>query len=208
MYKSFIKRLFDLIFSFLLIVFLLPVGLFLIILIIIDSEGSPFYTQERIGYNGKSFWIIKLRTMRSNSERSGSGLFTDKSDPRITSVGKILRNYSLDELPQLINILKGDMSFVGPRPPVPYHPYTYKAYPNKFKLRFDLLPGITGLAQISGRTNLTWPQRLEYDIEYAQKISFLFDIKILIKTVFKIIRKDDIFPEDIDIGKKHLNQTK
>jgi undecaprenyl phosphate N,N'-diacetylbacillosamine 1-phosphate transferase len=154
MYKSLIKRLFDLIFAFLLLVFLLPISLILIILIILDSEGSAFYTQERIGYKGKSFWIIKLRTMKSNSEKSGSGLFTYKSDPRITRIGKILRNYSLDEFPQLINILKGDMSFVGPRPPVPYHPYRYENYPNEYKLRFDLKPGITGLAQISGRTNL------------------------------------------------------
>lgn len=205
MYNRYIKRFFDIFFAFIALILLAPLILLLMIIIVIDSPGRPFYLQDRLGYKTKVFKIIKLRTMKSGADQKGSGLFTNASDPRITKFGKFLREYSLDELPQLINILKGDMSFIGPRPPVPYHPYNINEYPEKYRKRFLKKPGISGLAQVSGRTNLSWPERLEYDLQYINDISFILDLRITLKTIKKLIWKEDVFPDDINIGKSHLN---
>ncbi|CAH6794709.1 hypothetical protein VCHA28O22_100038 [Vibrio chagasii] len=124
------------------------------------------------------------------AEKQGTGLDSYEGDPRITRIGRFLRNSSLDELPQLFNILKGDMSFVGPRPPVTYSPYFYENYPIEAKLRFNVKPGVTGWAQINGRNELSWEEKFVYDIEYLDKQSLLFDFFVIFKTVFKVMRME------------------
>jgi lipopolysaccharide/colanic/teichoic acid biosynthesis glycosyltransferase len=203
-YKHFLKRFLDIIFAIIGILLLMPLFILIAIAIKIDSKGPVFYRQERLGKHGKVFRIFKFRTMVTGAEHIGTGLFTDGNDSRITKVGFFLRKYSLDELPQLINVLLGDMSLIGPRPPVPYHPYPFNNYPEKYRVRFLYRPGITGWAQVHGRTNLTWTQRLEYDIQYHNKINFFLDLKIVFLTLKKIILSENIFPDDINIGKKHL----
>jgi undecaprenyl phosphate N,N'-diacetylbacillosamine 1-phosphate transferase len=123
----------------------------------------------------------------------GSGLFTNEADPRITRVGSFLRKTSLDEIPQLINVLRGEMSWVGPRPPVPYHPYKYEDYQGDQKIRFTVLPGITGYAQISGRNKLDWNERINLDVKYAKNQSIFLDIRIMFKTIQIIFLKDGIY---------------
>ncbi|WP_097668057.1 sugar transferase [Anaerosalibacter massiliensis] len=188
-----IKRILDFVISFIAFVVLSPLFLVLAILIRIDSEGSIFFKQERLGKNGKTFLIYKFRTMVDNAENIGTGLFTNEDDPRITKVGRFLRKTSLDELPQLINVLKGEMSIIGPRPPVPYYPYKYNEYSEEQKLRFTVLPGITGYAQINGRNTLSWDERIEYDVEYVKKFSLLLDIKIAFKTIGYVFNKKAIY---------------
>jgi lipopolysaccharide/colanic/teichoic acid biosynthesis glycosyltransferase len=171
----------------------------------VDSSGGVIYKQERLGKDGNLFYIFKFRTMVSNAENIGSGLFTDGNDDRITRIGRLLRKFSLDELPQFLNILLGDMSLIGPRPPVPYHPYDYENYPRRYKVRFLHRPGISGWAQIHGRTNLSWTDRLEYDVYYHNHFSFMLDMKIIFRTIFKLITNENVYPEDINIGKNHLD---
>ena len=144
--------------------------------------------------DGKVFKIIKFRTMIPNAEKIGDGLkVKTESDNRITRIGKILRKTSLDELPQLINVINGEMSIVGPRPPVTYHPHKYEEYREEQKIRFKVRPGITGLAQVRVRNSASWDERIKIDIEYVDKISFTMDIKIVLKTVVKVFKKDNIY---------------
>jgi len=187
MYKNFIKRLIDLLILFKAFIPLLVIGFVIGILIKMDSKGSLLFKQKRLGEGGKVFEIYKFRTMVQNAEKIGTGIYTSRSDPRITKVGKFLRRSSLDELPQLINILKGDMSLIGPRPPVPHHPYSYEKYTSEQKKRFQVKPGVTGLAQSTGRNQLTWDERIVYDVKYVENISFLLDIKIVLKTIISLL---------------------
>ena len=185
----FIKRLFDIICSGLGLVISSPFMLIIAILVKNSSQGPVLFIQNRLGRNGKEFKIIKFRTMILNAENIGTGVkVTGKSDPRITKIGHFLRASSLDELPQLINVFKGDMSLVGPRPPVTYHPYDgYDNYPEWAKPRFKMRPGMTGLVQISTRSRISWDDRIRIDLEYIKKFNILLDIRILfgtIKTVF------------------------
>lgn len=188
----FIKRLLDLIGSILGIIIFSPLLIIIAITIKFTSKGPVFFRQERLGRDGKIFKIIKFRTMVVNAEKTGIGIKTFAGDPRITKVGHILRKTSLDELPQLFNVVRGDMSLVGPRPPVPYHPRKYKDYSVHQIQRFKVKPGITGYAQVKGRNLLTWDERIEYDIEYVNKQTLFFDIKIIILTVIKVFKKEDI----------------
>lgn len=188
-----IKRILDFIISLIALIILLPVFLIIGIAIKLDSKGPIFFKQERLGKDGEVFLIYKFRTMVDNAEKVGSGIYTSKTDPRITKIGAFLRRTSLDELPQLINILKGEMSIVGPRPPVPYHPHKYENYPEKQKQRFTVLPGITGYAQVNGRNNLTWDERIEYDIEYVENYSLLLDLKIILKTIGYVFSSKSIY---------------
>lgn len=192
-----IKRVFDLFISLLGILITLPIMIIIILLIKSTSEGPVFFKQERLGKNGKVFKIIKFRTMIDNAEQIGTGVITFENDPRITKVGSFLRKTSLDELPQLINVLKGDMSIVGPRPPVPYHPKKYEEYSEYEKKRFNVKPGITGYAQVNGRNNLTWEQRINMDVYYVDNRSFLLDLKIIILTMVKVLKREDIHSKDI-----------
>src|SRR5699024_8924202 len=187
-----IKRFVDIVVSIVSMILLLPLFLIIGFAIKIDSKGPVFFKQERLGKNGKVFKIIKFRTMVDNAEQKGSGLSTFEGDHRVTSVGEILRKTSLDEISQLINILIGDMSLVGPRPPVPFHPRKYEEYSDHQVLRFKVRPGITGLAQIMGRNSLTWDERIKYDVEYVQNLSLLLDIKIILLTIVKVFKSENI----------------
>ena len=179
------KYTFDFLASLLGLTIISPLFLAICIAIIIDDPGSAFFKQKRIGKDGKTFEIIKFRTMVLNAEKLGDGLVVQsEDDPRITKVGRLLRKTSLDELPQLLNILIGQMSLIGPRPPVTYHPYNgYENYPERAKKRFQMKPGITGLAQVEKRNSATWDERIEIDIDYVENFSLLLDLKILFKTI-------------------------
>lgn len=196
MYAKFLKRIIDFIFSIILTIVISPLLIIIAILIRLDSKGRAIFKQERLGKNGEVFEIIKFRTMVKDAEKIGTGLSTYEWDPRVTRVGKHLRKFSLDELPQLFNIIKGDMSIIGPRPPVPYHPRTYEEYSEEQKLRFSVRPGITGYAQVKGRNSLTWDERIEYDIRYVKKLTFILDLKIFFLTIFKVFASKDIHGPD------------
>lgn len=190
----FLKRLIDLFGSILGVIILLPFFVIIAALIKLTSKGPIFFTQERLGRHGKVFKIIKFRTMVINAEKIGDGLFVkSERDNRITKIGQFLRATSLDELPQLFNILKGEMSLVGPRPPVTYHPYKYEEYDRSQKKRFDMKPGMTGLAQITVRNSLPWDKRIPIDVEYVEKFNIWLDIKILLLTLLKIFKKESIY---------------
>lgn len=177
-----LKRFFDLSFAVLLLLLLSPVLLLLWLLVRLDSRGPAFFRQPRLGYRGEVFEILKFRTMVDGAEAQGTGIFTSRGDPRITRTGHLLRRTSLDELPQLVNIVKGEMSFVGPRPPVPYHPYRYEDYSTEQQQRFSVRPGITGYAQVMGRNRLEWNERIQYDLEYVKRWSLLLDAQIIVRT--------------------------
>jgi len=187
-----IKRLFDLLVSIVVIYITAPFLILISIAIKLTSRGPVFFKQERLGKDGKVFKIIKFRTMVDNAEKIGSGIKTSVDDPRITKIGSFLRKTSLDELPQLFNVLKGDMSIVGPRPPVPYHPRKYEEYSKEQIKRFTVKPGITGQAQVSGRNKLTWDERIEYDVKYVERFNILLDFIIIIQTVIKVFKREDI----------------
>jgi len=190
-----LKRIVDIFGSLVGLVILLPLMIIIAILIKLTSEGPVIFKQERLGKNGRVFKIYKFRTMVVNAENIGDGLTVkSESDSRITKVGRILRKTSLDELPQLFNVLVGHMSLVGPRPPVTYHPYDgYNSYPNWAKKRFNMRPGITGLAQVTVRNSVTWDERIKVDNEYIDKFNIWLDIKILFLTIVKILNSESIY---------------
>ena len=187
MYAKFFKRLFDFFIALCAVICLSPVFIVLIILGAIKMKGNPFFTQDRPGKDEKIFKLIKFRTMTCEKDENGNLL---PDDDRLTRYGKLLRSTSLDELPEFLNILKGDMSFVGPRPLlVEYLPY----YTEEERKRHNVRPGLTGLAQVNGRNNIgSWEERFAYDIEYVENLSLTNDIKILFKTVMKVIKRSDI----------------
>lgn len=186
-----VKRFLDVTASFLGLVLLSPLLLAVSILIKIDSRGPVIFRQERIGRNGKVFEIFKFRSMCVGAEKTGSGVYSGKGDARVTRIGKILRATSIDELPQLLNILKGEMSFVGPRPPLTYHPWKYEEYTDFQKRMFEVRPGITGWAQVNGRKDVEWHKRIELNVWYVDHMSLLLDIKIMFMTVFKVLTNAD-----------------
>lgn len=192
MYTNFLKRIIDIIIVIVIAIPLLIVCGIISIFIKLDSKGPIIFKQKRLGKDGTVFNIYKFRTMVDNAESIGTGLSTFEGDFRVTKVGNILRKTSLDELTQIFNVLKGDMSIVGPRPPVPHHPRKYNEYDTIQKKRFNVRPGITGYAQVKGRNSLTWDERIELDVEYVEKQSMLMDAKIIILTVFKILKREDI----------------
>ncbi len=186
-----VKRFLDVTASFLGLVLLSPLLLAVSILIKIDSRGPVIFRQERIGRNGKVFEIFKFRSMCVGAEKTGSGVYSGKGDARVTRIGKILRATSIDELPQLLNILKGEMSFVGPRPPLTYHPWKYEEYTDFQKRMFEVRPGITGWAQVNGRKDVEWHKRIELNVWYVDHMSLLLDIKIMFMTAFKVLTNAD-----------------
>lgn len=178
-----------------LVLILLPPSLLMIlcyaIAIKIEDGGPVFFRQERIGKDGRVFQLLKLRSMRVNSEHSGTGVYSKKDDPRVLRVGAFARRTSLDELPQMINILKGEMAWVGPRPPLTYHPWPIEQYTAEQRHMFDVRPGITGWAQVNGRKTVEWHKRIEMNVWYARNLSFLLDLRIAFMTVFKVLRNTD-----------------
>ena len=162
MYKNHIKRLFDVILSVLAIIVLSWLYLIIAILIKCTSKGPVLFKQDRIGKDGKVYQIYKFRSMKVGAERSG--VYSDKKDPRVTGVGRFIRATSIDELPQLFNILKGDMALIGPRPPLTYHPWKWEEYSDFQKRMFEVRPGITGWAQTHGRKDVEWNKRIELNV--------------------------------------------
>ena len=205
--QLFIKRLFDIVVCFVALIVLLPLFIIIAVAIKVTSKGPVFFLQDRIGYRGKIFKIIKFRTMIVNAEHIGEGLrVSSEKDPRITKVGRILRATSLDELPQLINVLLGTMSCCGPRPPATYVPYDgYENYPQDAKKRFEMRPGITGLAQATVRNSATWAQRIVIDNEYVDNFSLWLDVKVFFLTIKRVFKSESIYGASDDVTKS--NQT-
>ncbi len=199
--NKFLKRTFDILISFLMILLLLPLWIIMPIIIKIDSKGPVFFKQERRTKNGRIFKMYKFRSMVVNAEKQGAGLFNYENDPRVTKVGRFLRSSSIDELPQLFNVFKGDLSIVGPRPCVVYELGDFETLNAKYKKRFSVRAGITGLAQIKGRNENSWEEKVMYDNQYIdlfKKQGILIDIKILFGTVGKVFGKKNICEEKID----------
>lgn len=196
MYKVVFKRFIDVILAFSVIVITLPIWGIVVILLLFANRGRVFFTQQRIGKNNISFWVIKFKSMNDKKDKKGNLL---KDIERLTPIGKIVRKTSLDELPQLINVLKGDMSLVGPRPLLP----EYLPYYNEYHIRrHEVRPGITGLAQTEGRNTLTFGQRFDFDVQYVDSLSFVLDVKIFFKTIIKVIRPQ----KDIQLGTRPMSE--
>ena len=190
MYK-YIKRIIDILISIIGLVCLSPVLLFTAIMIKLESRGPVIFKQERLGRYGKPFKIYKFRSMVVGAEKKGSGVYSFKGDNRITKVGKFIRATSIDELPQFVNILKGDMAVIGPRPALTYHPWPWEQYTEEQRRMFEVRPGVTGWAQVNGRKDVVWNRRIELNVEYVDKMSFAFDMKIFFMTVFKVFTMQD-----------------
>ena len=191
MYKKYVKRLLDIAISLPAVVVLCIPMLLVAVFIKLDSKGPVFFRQQRLGKDGEVFEMLKFRSMYVNSEFTGSGVYSDDNDVRVTKIGKFLRKTSIDELPQLINILRGDMSLIGPRPPLTYHPWPLEEYTDEQRRMFEIRPGITGWAQINGRKDVEWHRRIELNVWYVDNVSFLLDLKIFFITILKVLRNDD-----------------
>ena len=191
MYKNGIKRMLDILIALpVLIIGTIPM-LIVAALIRLESPGPAIFRQERIGKDGKVFEFMKFRSMCLGAEHTGSGVYSGKGDTRVTRLGRILRATSIDELPQLINILKGDMSLIGPRPPLTYHPWPIEDYTAEQKRMFEVRPGITGWAQVNGRKGVEWNHRIELNVWYVDHVSFWLDLKIFFLTIYKVLRNED-----------------
>ncbi len=189
MYRHFLKRLFDIILA-LIGIILGGIPMLIIALCVkLESPGPALFKQDRIGKNGKVFKIYKFRSMCVGAEKGG--VYSDKKDTRVTRVGKIIRATSLDELPQFFNVLFGHMSFIGPRPPLTYHPWPLEEYTDFQRKMFDVRPGITGWTQTHGRKDVEWHRRIELNVWYVEHLTMWLDLKILFLTVFKVLTAAD-----------------
>lgn len=200
-YHKRLKRVLDVLFSLSGLLLLFPILVIVSLAIKIESKGPIIFKQERLGIDGKVFKIYKFRSMKVDAEKDSVGLFNYSEDPRVTRVGKFIRKTSIDELPQLLNVLIGDMSLVGPRPAVTYELGDFDTLNKRYKKRFMVLPGITGLAQVSGRNELPWDQKVDYDNMYIDlfKVSGVFlDVKIIFKTMINVFKSKDIFEEKLN----------
>ena len=197
MYKNFFKRVIDFTLSLMAILILSPILLIVAFLVKIKLGSPVLFTQDRPGKNEKVFKMYKFRSMTSETDENGKLL---PDDVRLTSFGKKLRSTSLDELPELFNILKGDMSIVGPRPQLVRDMVFMDERQRK---RHSVRQGLTGLAQVNGRNNISWEDKIEYDLEYIENITFLNDLKIIFKTVFKVLKKDDISTEGMETAEDY-----
>lgn len=201
MIYKYIKRLLDVILSVIGLIILSPILLITAIAIKLESKGPVIFQQDRLGLNGQAFKIYKFRSMCVGAEKDG--VYETKGDMRVTKVGRIIRKTSIDELPQFVNIIKGDMSIIGPRPTLTYHPWPIEKYTNEQRKRFNVRPGVTGWAQINGRKDVPWDKRIEYDVWYVDNLSIGLDLKIFIKTVIKVLTMQD----NINVGETAVNNT-
>ena len=200
MYRSLFKRIFDFILSLTAIIILSPVLLLLTVIGAFLMGGNPFFTQDRPGKDGKVFKLFKFKSMNNKRDERGELLPDEK---RLTSYGQFIRNTSLDELPELINILKGDMAIVGPRPLLVRYLTRY----NKTQARrHEVRPGLTGLAQVNGRNAISWEEKFRYDVEYVDNLSLMLDIKIILMTVLKVVKRDGISSENSATMEEFMGQ--
>jgi lipopolysaccharide/colanic/teichoic acid biosynthesis glycosyltransferase len=186
MYTKYLKRPLDIIASLIGVILLSPIILVIALMLFVSNKNNPFFLQPRGGFKNSVFNIIKFKTMNDKKDSEGNLLSDDK---RVTKFGKFLRKYSIDELPQLINVLKGDMSLIGPRP---FHARYIDLYSDRQKERHNVRPGLTGWAQINGRNNITWKEKFELDLYYVDNQSFKLDVSIIIKTILKVLKPTDV----------------
>ncbi len=204
MYRHFFKRFFDIVIS---LAALLALGWLMAIAAIavrLESPGPAIFRQQRLGLGGKEFTFYKFRSMCVGAEQKGSGVYSGKNDSRVTRIGKLLRATSIDELPQLWNILRGDMSLIGPRPPLTYHPWPIGQYTDFQRRMFEVRPGITGWAQVHGRKDVEWNHRIELSVWYVDHLSFALDLKIFFMTIWKVFSNAD----NENIGETVVNNDK
>ena len=195
-YRNFLKRFIDLIVSLVAFTLLLPLFIVVTALLYIANQGKPFFVQQRPGKHGRIFWLVKFKTMNDRKDAAGN-LLSDAE--RLTPVGKFIRKTSLDEIPQLINVIKGEMSLIGPRPLlVEYLPL----YNDTQKRRHDVRPGITGWAQVNGRNAIGWKEKFELDVWYVENMSLLLDCKIIIFTLLKVVKSEGVSQQG------HVTMTK
>lgn len=200
MYRSFFKRIFDFILSLTAIIILSPVLLLLTVIGAFLMGGNPFFTQDRPGKDGKVFKLFKFKSMNNKRDERGELLPDEK---RLTSYGQFIRNTSFDELPELINILKGDMAIVGPRPLLVRYLTRYSKTQAR---RHEVRPGLTGLAQVNGRNAISWEEKFRYDVEYVDNLSLMLDIKIILMTVLKVVKRDGISSESSATMEEFMGQ--
>jgi len=189
MYRHFFKRFFDVVFSSIGLIILTPIFIIVIVGLFFANDGKPFFFQLRPGKDEKIFKIIKFKTMNDKNDKNGN-LLPDSE--RLTKIGNFIRKTSLDEIPQLLNVLKGEMSLIGPRPLRTFYLPLYNDYQ---KCRHNVCPGITGWAQVNGRNGISWTKKFEYDIWYVENISFLLDLKIVLLTIKKVFKREGISQE-------------
>lgn len=207
MYKNYLKRVFDLIVAVLALPFLLTILVILGPIIYFQDKGSIFYNASRLGKNGKVFKMYKLRSMKLNApdfRNEDGSTFNAEDDPRLTKIGRFIRKTSLDETPQLLNIIKGDMSIIGPRPDLPEHRQLYKGNEDR---KLEIRPGVTGYNQAYYRNTVPWKERIQNDIFYIDSLSFFLDVKIFFKTVVSVLKREDVYVNDNStksIGKKSV----
>lgn len=189
MYSRYFKRIIDVILSgAALVILVIPMAI-VALAIKIENPGPAIFKQERLGYKGKIYTMYKFRSMCVGAE--AGGVYSDDKDKRVTKVGKFIRTTSIDELPQLWNVIKGDCALIRFRSPLTYHPWTWEEYTDEQRKMFELRPGITGWAQVHGRKTVEWHERIAMNVWYAENCSFLLDVKILLMTVFKVLRNED-----------------
>lgn len=190
MYKHFLKRIIDFVAALVGLILATPILIVVTVFLFIANNGKPFFFQLRPGLNGKIFKIVKFKTMNDKKDSQGK-LLSDAE--RLTTVGNFVRKTSLDEIPQLINVLKGDMSLIGPRPLLTHYLHLYNDFQNR---RHEVKPGITGWAQVNGRNAISWDKKFELDVWYVDNISFILDCKIILKTILKVVKSDGINAAD------------
>ena len=191
MYRNHIKRFLDILIGAGVLCLLWPVMGLMALAIYIEDPGPVLFRQRRLGLGGEEFTMLKFRTMKQNSEHTGSGVYSGKDDPRVLKTGRIFRAASMDELIQAVHLDSGKMSLIGPRPPLTYHPWPIGEYTEAQKHMFDVRPGITGWAQVNGRKGVEWNRRIELNCWYADHVSFALDVKIFFLTIFKVLRNED-----------------
>jgi lipopolysaccharide/colanic/teichoic acid biosynthesis glycosyltransferase len=202
MYKRYIKQIIDFILALVAVVLLLPLFFLLSLLLFLAYSNNPYFVQARPGKNGMLFQLVKFRTMSEQRDKLGA-LLPDAQ--RLTTIGRFVRNTSLDELPQLLNVLKGDMSLVGPRPLLPEYLPLYNQTQNR---RHEIKPGITGWAQVNGRNAISWQEKFSFDVWYVNNISFMLDLKILLLTIRKVFVIDEAIIDGTEAGQKFEGNPK